>query len=71
MSNLIILLVLLWLPFLLFQRRASLITAFAATMLYIMNQLGLSQASDSNVLWLYLGMFAISMMSMILMKETK
>lgn len=68
-ANLSLLLVLLWLPFLIWSKRSLLFIAYAATMVYIFNQLGLEIVNDAAILWVDLLLFGITVLRLVVEKE--
>ena len=71
MSNILILFILFWGVFFVFQKRNTLLIAFTATLLFIFNQLEIAAASDTNLLWLYAFMYALSLLDLLREKENK
>jgi hypothetical protein len=67
MTAIVLLFVLFWGIFLVYQKRGMLMISFSATLLYIFNQLEL--IDDVAVLWFYLFMYAVLLMKLLTMKE--
>jgi hypothetical protein len=66
-NEITILLVLLWLPFLIFNKKSLVLISFSATMLYIFNLLEL--IDETNIYWMFLGLFGIALFRMMTERE--